>query len=181
MRAMVDIRDPKNVDAFMAWYAEKTREAFVEQGEYRPQACVVTTRDARGMPTGGGLPTLIMVLPAWMRNNDEKDAFRESIEEVCVKSNGFAVVLGMESWFATGTEEEVRSGAPTIPVRDRPDRKEGIALSLEHVALPGTMMWIAMIERDGEGKPSLGEFVKSPIASRGRFADILRPLKAGVN
>jgi len=174
-----DFRDPKNVDAFMQWFLGATRREYEEQGALRcARAGVLTMRDHHGFTKAS--PGVHFLLAAMAFDAAGKDLFRDLIADHCVQYEAFGVLFCSEVWLAVATEIP-KPGDP-MP-SERPDRKEAVFVTLEHVALPGTQSYVAIITRDAEGKPTLGPFQRGedPSGIEGRFSNLLKPIKMKFN
>jgi hypothetical protein len=175
-----DLRDPSSMDAFMEAQCAMARETFEELGEFRARAVVLTTKDQRGLSMAR--PGMHVIKCAGTFEDEEKEQFSQYLAEHCVRFEAFGIVFASEVWLGVG--HMPGADGKEVQPRFRPDRIEGIFISLEHVALPGTRVYFAQITRDADGKGTLGKFAnRYDTASKhdGRFSNFLKPIKAKVN
>lgn len=174
-----DFRKLEDVDRFVDLQLEAIRTEFNETGQYRLRAVLLSSCNGSGVEMNA--PCIHLVIdPGGDGTPSEKDAFASMLTSYCQAVRAFGVLFSAETWMAPDT---ANAHGEYVQPRFHPKRREALFVTFEHVARPGTRALMAEITRDAEGKPTLGPWVEYPqkAMGRGRFADLLRPVKNGTN
>jgi hypothetical protein len=177
---MIDPKDLATREGALAFF-EHTKGMllgeFARNGEIRPHAIVFVgkspdsgewIRDRDGNRAVG----LGFVFADALANNRHKDGFAFTIAEFIDRTHACGVLMVMESWMATAAK---RSDAPSDLSKPFPGRREGIVVTLEHVAFEKPILACSLIERSASGKGYAKPFEASPFADvEGRFAHLLK-------
>jgi hypothetical protein len=155
--------------SFCHWVMAQMRETFLLDGEYpSPDGFVLATCDVpcetpkpgQMITPGPKLPypipvrvpmrggTVALGMMAELKGVDERDVFAAAVDILSRGTAAVGVVVMMEMWY-------LKSEGVTPPegrwfegqVKDHPDRREGLFVSLEH-KVAGTRHWFADIHRN---------------------------------
>lgn len=122
-----------------------------------------------------GKVALITIMAEQVGCESDKDRFALVVRLMSRIVDAVGTIMIFEGWYATTPAEslkEAQAWRDTLPenLEDYPDRKEAIAVMLEHAK--GSISWHAFITRQGE-RGILGDFEECVTKIQGRFGDTL--------
>jgi len=124
--------DPTKLDTVIDGAIVSMKKTFhddVLSGDVRAQFVLVCTADP---VTGAELPNLglIVVAPASLKNEDEKDSLAVTLRMISVAGAAVAALICMDTWVAFGTDADdaVKRG---VTPRDHPNRREAMFVGIE--------------------------------------------------
>jgi hypothetical protein len=110
-----------------------------------------------------------------LSSEQHKDAWIETLRDLCKKTNAVGAVLVNEAWMVQADTNEVSKDGKSLldtPPSKHPRRVEVVIMMVEHAKF-GREMWIANIIRNGD-EVSLGEFAKNGDGGiTGRFTQFI--------
>lgn len=165
--------------AFAKEMSDRAREIFVQEGKVRPVSfLVMQINPMTGEPFDGNGHQVAICSPEQFGiasfDNSGKTLYCDLLRVLAQKTKATAVVMIQEIWLWKADKEEAQ--VPHGSLEFMPGRGEGISMMFEHQQLGAkSMMWIAEITRDKDGKGILGEFNEMPNdgTAQGRFIGIL--------
>ena len=141
-------------------FAERLRalipDMLIRNGELVPSAFVYAQRRPNNFPDPTAVfPAMIPLMANMLPNGVllDKDTFFALVRAAAKETEASAVVTVQEAWVYSASIHE-----PIVRASTHKDCKEIVVVYMEHKALPGLVMWVADIQRDAEGNPSLSEF-----------------------
>jgi len=130
-------------DGALAWAEEDVKvvgDYFLKKGHWNPFAVMIATRDPDGKETPN--PHIVPVMSERApRNSREKDAFADALRAMIRQYGAVGIAFSSEVWFAPyGKKGDLPS--------KRPDRREAIYYSFEHIRFEKPFVRVGLISRD---------------------------------
>jgi hypothetical protein len=124
--------DPSKLDAMIDGAIVTMKKTFhddVLSGDVRAQFVLVCTADP---VTGAELPNLglIVVAPASLKDDDEKDSLAITLRMISVAGAAVAALVCMDTWVAIGKDAEDAVKRGVMP-REHPNRREAMFVGIE--------------------------------------------------
>jgi len=159
---------------------KRSEEHFYRDGYVAPITFCFLRKDPETGISRSSDPVGVILMPASLKNPDEKDVYAETLHALMKECNGIAVIFVMEAWTLEGEDAEANF-ANGGSLEKHPAHKERVIITMEHEDISGGVSWWAEILRP-EGKPAyLGPWEKQEMnrVSEGRFFGFFNePLEA---
>lgn len=160
--------------AFAERVLAAVRREYEKDHQLPPTAYVMGDRDPK---TGlvSDPPVLAIVRLLWGDTEQQKAQCIQKLKEMADDMHAFGVLWISEVWVKETTPEEYQRQNGSLEFE--PGRKEAIHAVLDHAE--AGYHWMAFIERDPDGNPTLGPFKREDsrpgVTSDGRLASFIRP------
>ncbi len=184
MEATINLSTLDGANKYLETVFDTARENFELYGYCTPVALVFATIGPEGETFADPAVFIIGAEDDMFEDGRGKDRYAQAVQHVVKASGAVGVAMVQEAWMAEGSvadENIKRMHDGDLAVRDMPDRKEVIMVTMEHFKAKAPIMYRAVITRDSEGKGTLGAFESilgsdSPYAGAkvaGRFTGFL--------
>jgi len=165
--------------AFAKEMSDRAREIFMQEGTVEPVSfLVMPVNPMTGEPFEDGQQAAICCSPGQFGipsfDPNSRTLYCDLLRVLAQKTKATAVVMIQEIWIWKADKENAQM--PHGSLEFVPGRQEAVSMMFEHQQLGvKSMMWLAEITRDKDGKGTLGEFTEMPTPDKaeGRFVGIL--------
>lgn len=147
---------------------EACRGRFTEEGWLLAHAFLFCTDEGKDV---------IVLVPPWPYEFDDRgrSMYSKVLRKMAQATDAVGIIFVSEMWGLKEPLNEAEGNKWIGRLHEHPDRTECLWFTLETLEKQeSTFVWVAPIQRDAAGKPSLEPWEHRTVAGAGRFIGILR-------